>query len=168
MQLQADGLGAGDAGGMYPAEVPEFFLGPQLDHLPVVALVGAGLEAVLAGDVPLPVLEDKDGGLVDLDGALLGLGAVVGVEDCAVDVGLLAGADGTVDLADDAAVDHLQQDHAGALVEDELGGGAVGLVLVAVLGLLDIVEADLGGVLGEIGNLVVDVGAGVRGGLRRA
>ena len=112
MGFEVDGLRARDTGGMDTAKVTVFLLGPDLDHGAVGRLVVALLEAELAGDVLLTVLEDHDAGLVDLDGAMERSGRcfAIGLSrdgGGVVDVCLFAGGDDTVDLADDVTVEHL-------------------------------------------------------------
>lgn len=87
-------------------------------------------EAVLAGDVAVAVFEDEDGGFVDFDGTVEGLGGGGGgVGEGVVDVCFFAGGDDAVEGVQDGAVDELEQDHPRARVEDLLGGGAVGFII---------------------------------------
>ena len=87
-------------------------------------------EPELSGYVLVPILEDQDGGLVDLQSA------VTILANSKVDVGLLARAHAAIDLADDTAAEHLEEDHSGPGVQDLFRGGTVGLVLVAIASIL--------------------------------
>jgi hypothetical protein len=134
-------LRARDARGAEALQVPHLLLRPHAHHLPrVVARVPAP-EAVLARDVLVPVAEDEDGGLVDLEREVRAAGRarVVHVRLCALSAPagaarrgpahLLARAHAAVDLLHEPAADHLEEDDARARVEHLLARRAVRLVL---------------------------------------
>lgn len=80
-------------------------------------------EAELSVHVAVAVLEDQDGGLVDLNGA----GAMGGAKGV-VHVGLLARRHAAIDLADEAVAQHLEEHQTRARVQHLLRGGAIGPV----------------------------------------
>mmetsp|Transcript_22409 Transcript_22409/g.37545 ORF Transcript_22409/g.37545 Transcript_22409/m.37545 type:complete len:253 (-) Transcript_22409:686-1444(-) len=141
---EVKGTRRADAVGPETHEVSELFFGPQLDHLPGVVATVALSPTVLSRDVLVTVLEDEDGGLVDLDGKFLGqlladvvwvvLAVVVVVCDLeeallrrhgVVDVGLLSGGDAAVDRVEEVAVEQLEEDETGAGIEDEFTRGTI-------------------------------------------
>lgn len=148
LDQQADG---GDDDSLHALQVSQLLLGPHADHLPRVARAVPSAEPELPLDVSIPILEDQDGGFVDLDRVLF-LGPCV---DGVVDVGLLPRREAPVDFGHDFVVDQFEQYPAGSLVEDLLDGGAIGLVLypfllgqllllAGVYFVVDLVEVDLG------------------------
>ena len=123
---QEDGAGARDAVGVEARQVPHLLLGPESDHLPGVVAGVAVPESEFSGHVLVPVLEDQDGRLVDLQRA------VALRAGCIIHVSLLPCADAAVDLRDEPSAQHLEEDHPGAGVEDLFGGGPVCLVLPTI------------------------------------
>mmetsp|Transcript_25148 Transcript_25148/g.59898 ORF Transcript_25148/g.59898 Transcript_25148/m.59898 type:complete len:288 (-) Transcript_25148:407-1270(-) len=147
-------LGCPDAGGAKAGEVAHLLLSPNLDHLAGVALPVAPAESAVAGDVRVAVSEDEDRRLIHLDGHVAGVrvGAVV-------DVCLLARGDASVDLREDAAVEHLEEDDPCAGIERLLDRRPVRLVRhpAAGGGLLAVVGLD------DVGNAPRESHAGVHG-----
>ncbi len=81
-------------------------------------------EAELSCDVPLPVLEDQNAGLVHLDGVLFPLRP-----HSVIHIGLLTSRETAVDLDQETAVDHFVQNDSGARVETLFHCGPVFFVL---------------------------------------
>ena len=166
VETEVDRLWTWNLGVIKTAQVTHLLLSPDLDHSSVARLVVTAAETVLSGNITISVLEDQNGGLVNLDGTVEWrwvwvLGGWCSNGQSSVNVGLLSGRQTTVDLRDDTSIDHLQQDHTSAWIQDLLRCGTITLVLLLSPSLLaqsttTSIETDLRGMLCQASNLVLD------------
>lgn len=112
MLAKEDRCWAGDAGHLEALEVPHLLFGPDLHHLARIMLGIPVSEPELPGNVAITVLEDQNGGFVDLDGTIFPT-ICFGV----VNIGLFASANAAVDLVDVILGNHFEEDHSGPGVQ---------------------------------------------------
>merc|ERR1719233_624531 len=126
MGPQKNRLGGGDSCCMYSHQISHFFLGPSLDHFPWVLSSIAFPEPELSTDVLVPVLEDQDAGLEDLD--CPALSCVITTSHTMIHISLLASGNASINFCDKSPVQKFEQDHPSSGVHHLLHCRSVRLV----------------------------------------
>ena len=99
---------------MQSCEISHLFFGPSSDHFPRILFAVALSESEFSSDIFIAVLENQNGGLVDLDGALvrIRLGSAV------IDIGFFSGRNASVDIGNEAPIQQLEQNHPCSWIHD--------------------------------------------------